>query len=134
MPRLRHNFFNKRAAMMDKTYAIKISDRLNLSPYQRYILETNGEKYNLDHLQKRGVVLYAPYRCSIAKSPRDFIMKHIFGPRADLIGESRMLARDMRGLKIHATGFYSGIEKFHKFYADSNGARISKSIFDRVIG
>ncbi|MDR1360872.1 MAG: hypothetical protein LBJ18_01000 [Rickettsiales bacterium] len=118
---------------VNKTAVMKLSDLLRLTPYQSYILEQNGEKYNLDRLIKKGVVLYAPYRCTASRGIGDCIAKVFRGPRADLIGSDRILVRDQRGIKLFATGFFSARDGRGKYYADSNGARIEKRIFDRIV-
>lgn len=112
-----------------------ISGRLKLSPYQSYILWRNGHKYKIDGLQKRGEVLYAPYRCELSKDAMDYFRKVLFGPRADLIGSDRTLVVGQRGVKLYAAGFYRACDDAGRsYYADSAGHRISKWAFDDVLG
>ena len=119
--------------MLNKTTVVKLSEQLRLTPYQSYILEQNGEKYDLDALVKKGVVLYAPYRCKMTRGFADRIQKIFFGHRADLIGSDRILVRDQRGIRLYATGFFSARRDGKKYYADSAGTHIEKSIFYRIV-
>lgn len=108
---------------------------MKLSPYQSYILSTNGHKYKLDSLIKYGDVLYAPYLCNLSKDARDYFGKFVFGPRADLIGSDKMLVIGQRGIKLYATGFYKAMDNTgHHYYADSHGQRVARSMFDNMLG
>jgi hypothetical protein len=119
--------------MLNKTSVMKISDKLNLTPYQAYVLEQNGDKYELDRLVKRGMVLYAPYRCISRKGFWDKLKKLFLGSRADLIGADRILVKDERGIRLFATGFFTARDTHGKYYADSSGMRISRNVFYRII-
>lgn len=112
----------------------KLSEYLNLTPYQTYMVEKNSHKYDLDRLVKRGTVLYAPYKCKLAHGFRDHIEKLIWGPRADLIGADRLLVQDKRGIRVFASGFYRSEDSFgHKYYADFSGHRIRRKRFFEIV-
>lgn len=112
----------------------KLTQHLNLTPYQMYIVEKNSYKYRMDCLIKRGSVLYAPYKCTLSRSWWDFFEKYIWGPRADLIGADRILVCDKRGIRLYPSGFYIAEDSFgHKYYADPKGYRIRrKDFYERV--
>lgn len=77
-----------------------LAARLRLSPYQTYVLTRNGYKYNLNKIKKIGNLVYAPYRCNLARGFWDEIEKIFFGPRADLIGVDRMIVSDRRRINM----------------------------------
>jgi len=70
--------------------------RYNLTPFQMFILNQNGYKYNLNKIRKIGKTIYAPYKCEISRSFYDSIQKILRGPRMDIIGPAEMLATDTR--------------------------------------
>lgn len=109
-----------------------LAHHLRLSPYQVYILETNGKKYDFSRLVKRGNVLFAPYLCNDRNSVIDFCARMLFGPRADLIGPDRILITDRRGIKIYSTGFHSAHRMGMRYYADPMGNRIERNMFSRL--
>ena len=118
-----------------KTTAERISERLRLSPYQAYILSLNAHKYNLDGMQKRGDVLYAPYKCMLSNDARDYFSKVLMGPRVDLIGSDRMLVIGKRGVRLYPTGFFKAADDCgHTYYADSMGQRIERSLLENILG
>lgn len=117
------------------TSAKRISERFHLSPYQFYILSQNAHKYDLERLQKRGDILYAPYKCHLARNARDYVDKVLHGPRADLIGADRMLVVDRRGVRLYAAGFFKAVDdRGHFYYADSMGQRIERSLLENLLG
>jgi hypothetical protein len=93
--------------MLDKNLAERIAQSMFLTPYQFYILEQNGYKYDLARIRKKGNILYAPYKCKLAHNFRDAVAKMLYGARADLIGPDRILVLDRRGIKIHNDGTYT---------------------------
>lgn len=109
-----------------------LAQHLRLTPYQTYILENNGRKYDFSRLQKRGGILYAPYLCNDKHSVIEYCARLLFGPRADLIGTDRMLIRDRRGIKVYATGFHSAHRMGVRYYADPMGNRIERNLFMRI--
>jgi len=119
----------------EKINAETISRRMRLSPYQAYILSLNVHKYNLDGLQKRGDILYAPYRCTLSHNTRDYVEKVLMGPRADLIGTDRMLVIGKRGVRLYPTGFFRAADDYGRmYYADSMGHRIERSLLENILG
>ncbi|MDR1337672.1 MAG: hypothetical protein LBJ73_01430 [Rickettsiales bacterium] len=109
-----------------------LSQHLRLTPYQTYVLENNGMKYDLSRLVKRGDILYAPYLCDDRRGVTEFCARILFGRRADLIGTDRMLVRDRRGIKIYSAGFHSAYKMGVKYYADPMGNRIERNLFTRM--
>lgn len=108
----------------------KLSDMLRLSPYQKEVLAAGEGKYNMSRLVKRGGLLYAPYG---ARGAAAVVADLLRGRRADLIGPSKTLVRDMRGIKFHAAGFHSVRIGRFTYYADASGAAISRRAFLRGI-
>lgn len=104
----------------------KIAEQLNLTPYQKAILSVAGKKYNMSRLEKRGGLLYAPYN---AKNLMDFFR----GCRADLIGRNKTLLCGHRGIKFYSAGFHAVRIGRNMYYADNNGAAISRCAFMRGI-
>lgn len=99
-----------------------------LTPYQIYVLQQYGHKYNLDKLAKQGALLYAPYKCELTRSWTDAVAKIFLGPRADLIGPDEILVYDQRGIRLYKSGFYRAMdENGHSYYADQHG-----NILDRA--
>jgi hypothetical protein len=92
--------------MPDREYLDRLAGTLHLTPYQLYVLEQNGDKYDFNKLAKHGDILYAPYKCEISRSFQDSIKKLLLGPRADLIGRDSLLVFDRRGIKLHRDGSY----------------------------
>jgi hypothetical protein len=80
-------------------------NRFRLSPYQIWVLGRNAYKYNLDKVRMFGRMVYAPYKCNLARGFRDAIEKLLFGGRADLIGPDRMLAHDQRRIRARKMSF-----------------------------
>jgi hypothetical protein len=120
---------------MNRTHIENISHRLQLSPYQSYILLINGHKYRLDSLMKRGEVLYAPYTCNLTRNTKDYFGKILFGHRADLIGSDKMLVIGQRGVKLYPTGLYKAFDHSGQhYYANSQGHRVARSIFENMLG
>ena len=112
-----------------------LCDQLRLSPYQAYILFMNAHKYNMDGLQKRGDILYAPYKCTLSHNTRDYVEKVFLGPRVDLVGTDRMLVIGKRGVRLYSAGFFKASDSYgHSYYADSFGQRIERSLFENILG
>lgn len=107
----------------------KLSEILNLSPYQRQCLQTN--EYNLGRLQKRGGVLYAPYRASGFWRG---ISRIVRGAPADLIGKNKMLLRGQRGIQFSAGGYHRVRIGRFVYYADPDGQAVSRDIYIRATG
>ncbi|MCL1891966.1 MAG: hypothetical protein FWF97_01560 [Alphaproteobacteria bacterium] len=92
--------------MPDHEYFERIARNLRLTPYQLYMLEHNGDKYDFRHLVKRGDVLYVPYKCELSRDFLDGVKKILLGPRADLIGPDAVIIIDRRGIKLNMDGTY----------------------------
>lgn len=106
----------------------KLSEILNLSPYQRQCLQTN--EYNLGRLQKRGGVLYAPHR--VTGFWRG-ISRIVRGAPADLIGKNKMLLRGQRDIQFSAGGYHRVRIGRFVYYADPDGQAVSRDIYYRAI-
>jgi hypothetical protein len=102
----------------------KLTDKFRLSPFQALLLQEHGERYNLEKLVKKGDVLYAPLVRSGSAVKRLFL-----GQSADLIGNNKILVRGRRGIKLHATGFYS----FGGKYFDPTGQQIARNLFYKIV-
>lgn len=105
-----------------------LAENLNLSPYQSSKLKTDYDKYNISRLEKRGGVLYAPY---VAHGLWGRLFSVIFGRRADLIGENRMLLRAQRNIKFRANGYHYVKVGRYTYYADAYGRVVSRTEFMR---
>lgn len=103
-----------------------LAQNLNLSLYQSNKLKTNYEQYNISRLVKRGGVLFAPYNM-----PGFFgwIGRVLFGVRADLIGENKILLQGMRKIKFCANGYHCVRVGRHIYYADASGNVVSRGEF-----
>ncbi len=103
-----------------------LAQQLNLSLYQSNKLKTNYEQYNISRLEKRGGVLFAPYNM-----PGFFgwIGRVLFGVRADLIGENRMLLQAQRKIKFCANGYHCVRVGRYTYYADGTGNVVSRGEF-----
>ena len=112
----------------------KLTEKLNLNMFQQGALFHNPEKYNLDKLVKKGVVVYAPLveeaSCPCVGTLRDMV----YGEKADLIGENKILAHVQRGIKLYATGFYRAKAKNGRnYYADSSGRKLTHEEFKKIV-
>jgi len=108
--------------MLERDYIERLARNLNLTPYQGYILQQNAHKYNLGKVVKRGALLYAPYKCELARSWADGVAKIFLGSRADLIGPDRILVYDQRGIRLYNSGHYRAVDGYgNHYYADHNG-------------
>lgn len=111
----------------------KLADVLGLSTYQRNVLKSNPDIYNLSRLIKRGSALYAPRNISSYKFI-NFLFGVFFGNHADLIGKNKMLVRNTRGIEFRARGFYSApVGRQYRYYADDCGNIITRDDFFREI-
>jgi hypothetical protein len=110
----------------------KLIDSLRLNDFQQKALFSNPEKYDLDKLVKKGVVIYAPIakQCKCLKGR---IKRLFFGPRADLVGENKILVENKRHIKLYRTGFYHSKDKDGCYWADSTGRKISRKEFFKII-
>lgn len=106
----------------------KLSEILNLSPYQRQCLAA-GE-YNMGRLQKRGDILYAPHR--VTGFWRG-ISRIVRGTPADLIGRNKMLLRGQRDIQFSAGGYHRVRIGRFVYYADPDGQAVSRDIYYRAI-
>ncbi|MCL2538259.1 MAG: hypothetical protein FWF34_01755 [Alphaproteobacteria bacterium] len=112
-----------------------LSALLRLTPYQSYILSVNHDRYDLEHLQKRGNVLYAPYKCGLCKTMWESIVQFFTGPRADLIGAEKVLVIGQRGIRLYAAGFYKACDPDgHYYYATQTGERIERNVLENILG
>lgn len=108
----------------------KLSEMLNLSPYQKKALVAGQGKYNMARLVKRGGLLYAPYD---AGGLMGMAADLLYGRRADLIGRNKTLLHAQRGIRFHSAGFHSVRVGGFMYYADASGAAISRTAFMRGI-
>lgn len=109
----------------------KLADVLGLSTYQRNVLKSNPDAYNLSRLVKRGDALYAP-RNATSRRFLNCLYALFFGRTADLIGKNKMLVRNTRGIEFCAGGFYSApIGRQYRYYADHCGNIITRETFIR---
>lgn len=109
----------------------KLADILGLSAYQRNVLKSHPDVYNLSGLIKRGNALYAP-RNATSHRLLNFLSILFLGRPADLIGKNKMLVRNSRGIEFCAGGFYSApIGRKYRYYADDCGNIITRENFIR---
>lgn len=109
----------------------KLADVLGLSAYQRNVLKSNPDAYNLSGLIKRGSALYAP-RNATSHKLLNFLSVIFFGRSADLIGKNKMLVRNTRGIEFRTGGFFSApIGRQYRYYADDCGNIITREVFMR---
>lgn len=117
---------------MSKSHVIRLCQQLRLTPFQTYVLEQNAYKYNIGRLAKRGEIVYAPYvtngnRWAAAAA------RVLLGPRADLIGPDKYLARGMRGVELYADGRYIVRCRGTRCYIDETGRRVCREDFWRGV-
>ncbi|MDR0319219.1 MAG: hypothetical protein LBH81_00570 [Rickettsiales bacterium] len=103
----------------------RIITLMKLSPFQAYILQNYGHKYNLGALKKKGPVLLAPYDNDAYQNFSDAIQRLLRGPKADLIGSDRILVHGQRGIKIYPAGYFKANVDGHRCVADQNGNIVS---------
>lgn len=99
---------------------------LNLNDYQARKLLSNYDRYDIAGIQKRGGVLYAPYATHGIKS---CLYALLFGARADLIGQNKVLLQAQRNIKFCENGFHCVRVGRYTYYADATGHVISKEEF-----
>lgn len=104
----------------------KLCELLGLSQYQVCKLKTHFERYNFSGLQQRGGVLYAPYA---VHGFWQKLARFVFGVRADLIGENRVLLRAQRKIKFCANGYHCVRVGRYVYYANAKGQVVSRDEF-----
>ena len=109
-----------------KNHVNLLTHNLNLSPYQSNKLMLNYELYNMSRLEKRGGVLFVPYRTSGLLGQ---LGRFLFGVRADLIGENKTLLQAQRNIKFCANGYHSVRVGRYTYYANAAGNIISPDEF-----
>ena len=109
-----------------QNYINTLAQNLKLSPYQSKKLMCEYGRYNMSRLEKRGGVLYAPYQ---SRGFCGWIRRMVFGARADLIGENKVLLRAQRNIKFRANGYHSVRIGRHVYYADAMGNVVSYKQF-----
>ena len=103
-----------------------LAKNLNLSSYQTTKLKSRYDMYKISKLEKRGGVLFAPYQSS---GVLGWFTRILFGVRADLIGENKVLLRAQRNIKFCANGYHSVRVGRYTYYADATGNVVSRSQF-----
>ncbi len=116
---------------MSQNHIDALAQNLNLTPYQRQILESNYNDYDVSGLVMRGGALYAPRRRRSGMFAR--ASDALRGRHADLIGRNKTLLQDVRGIRFYARGYYSVAVDDSVFYADSQGRIISRQAFRRAL-
>ncbi len=111
-------------------YMNNLSQVLGLSPYQSSKLKTNYDRYNIARLQKRGGVLYVPYA---THGVWQYLMRVLFGVRADLIGVDKTLLQAQRNIKFCANGYHCVRVGRYTYYADASGSIVSQQEFFKNI-
>lgn len=106
----------------------QLSVLLGLSPYQANKLRLYSQQYNIARLEKRGGILYAPYR---ANGLWGWGKKIFLGQCADLIGQDRMLLRAQRNIRFCANGYHCVRIGKYTYYANADGHVVSKQEFMR---
>lgn len=114
---------------MNREEVLNLCTQMRLSAFQCYVIQENWYKYNLQRLIKQGGVLYAPYKCPKPRRLSDCFATLFHGPRADLIGEDKMLINDQRGIKVYTDGCFSGYKNGVKYYANTFGEQTNKNPF-----
>ena len=109
----------------------KLAMFLNLTKYQSNRLKVHCDRYNFDCLEKRGGVLCAPYK---SRGVLRWITAGLFGVKADLIGQNRILLRAQRGIKFCANGYHCVRIGKYTYYANNSGDVISRDEFLRNTG
>ena len=103
---------------------------LSLSQYQTNKIKAHYDRYNISRLQKRGGVLYVPYA---TRGPWQYILRILFGARADLIAHDKTLLQAQRNIKFYANGFHCVRVGRHTYYADASGRVVSQNAFMKNI-
>lgn len=103
-----------------------LSQYLRLTPYQSETLIRNTDKYNMGRVVKRGGVLYVPY---VSHGVLERIKNMVFGVRADLIGQNKMLVTNRRNVKFCKNGYYYVKIGPYTYYADAYGRAVSRDEF-----
>ena len=120
---------------MDRARIGMIIELLHLTPYQAYMLEQHGHKYDLDRVHKKGQIMCAPYKSNSCYGLRDCYHRVFHGPRVDLIGADRVLVCDQRGVKLYSGGLYHARDdQGDIYYADHMGNKLSKMEFVKGSG
>lgn len=108
----------------------KLAHLLNLNSYQSNRLKAHCDRYDFSCLQKRGGVLYAPYK---SRGIFAWIVGMMFGVRADLIGQNKMLLRAQRRIRFCANGYHCVRIGKYTYYANSNGDALTHDEFVRGV-
>ncbi len=111
-------------------YINNLIKNLNLTSYQENKIKADYDKYNFARLEKRGGLLYAPY---IVHGFWGRVSCVLFGVRADLIGQDKMLLSAQRNIKFGANGYHCVKIGRYTYYADATGKAISYSDYVRGI-
>lgn len=111
-------------------YINNLIKNLNLTSYQENKIKADYDKYNFARLEKRGGLLYAPY---IVHGFWGRVSRVLFGVRADLIGQDKMLLSAQRNIKFGANGYHCVKIGRYTYYADATGKTISYSDYVRGI-
>ena len=109
-------------------YIDKLTFLLRLTPYQAEILKNNADKYNIGRLEKRGGVVYVPH---MPQGVVSYFFKILRGVPADLIGQNKMLVKNVRNVKFCNDGYHCVQVGRYKYYADAMGHNISREQFLR---
>ena len=112
----------------------KLINKLRLNSFQQKALFGNPEKYDLNGLVRKGVLVYAPLANQGSGCLAGKLSRFFHGPKADLIGEDKILVSEQRGIKLYRTGFYRARDKDgRRYYADSTGKKLSHYEFYHII-
>lgn len=112
--------------MRDQRLLNKFIETLDLSPYQGEVVCKNQDVYSFAGMEKRGGVLYAPHR---RQGFLDAMVRIIYGPRADLIGEKYILQRDVRGIRLYSGGYHRVHTGRGTYYSGPHGEPLSREKF-----
>ncbi|GHT58143.1 hypothetical protein FACS18945_3740 [Bacteroidia bacterium] len=119
-----YNYFTDMQTIND------ISLIMKLTPYQAYVLAANGDQYDLSRIKKRGSVILVPHKCNLTESFKDGVAQVLYGKKHDLIGPDRMLATNVRSIRLYPSGMYKTRDaNGHTCYADNLGRRLSYDEF-----
>lgn len=113
-----------------RDYIDKLSHNLNLTSYQANKLKLHYDMYNISRLEKRGGLLYAPYA---VHGFWERVSRVLFGVRADLIGQNKILLQAQRNIKFYANGLHCVKIGRYTYYADASGKILSRYEFKQEI-
>jgi len=121
-----YNFWQKQERDFMPETLNHLCQMLSLSQYQTNKLKAHYDRYNIARLQKRGGVLYAPYA---TRGPWQYVMRILFGARADLIAHDKTLLQAQRNIKFCANGYHCVRVGKYTYYADASGNNVSREEF-----